>query len=190
MIAVSNAIRRKEWPDAVVIENPYNNNLFKINPAIEKRIPFVFLGRLVSDKGADQAIKVISILQSERLLNNSSVQLTIIGEGPEKKNLIKMADKLKLNDIINFTGPMRGEQLVDCLNMHKYIMVPSAWEEPYGNVVLEGMACGCMPIASDGGGLPEAVNNIGCLFKRNDIDDMIKVLKKYFERFFTHKNKC
>ena len=55
--------------------------------------------------------------------------------------------------------------------------MPSAWEEPYGNVVLEAMACGCVPIASNGGGLPEAVGEAGLLFKRNDLNDMVNVLK-------------
>lgn len=194
MIAVSDALRRKEWPDAVVIENPYNDNLFKINPTINKQIPFVFLGRLVSDKGADQAINAISILIDERLIATDTIQLTIIGDGPERKNLIKLVNTLNLTNVVEFSGALRYEELVNCLNMHQYILVPSSWEEPYGNVVLEGMACGCIPVASDGGGLPEAVGKTGYIFKRNDLTAMIKVLKNALskpqqtEAFIQQKN--
>ena len=178
VIAVSEAIRRKEWKQAVVIENPYNNTLFKIIPGIKKTTPFVFLGRLVSDKGADQAIKAISVLVNEKILDKNQVQLIIIGDGPEKENLISLREKLGLCGAIHFTGILKGRELVECLNRNRFILVPSAWEEPYGNVVLEGMACGCMPIASDGGGMPEAVGNAGFMFKRNDLNAMINVIKE------------
>ncbi|HEX8019134.1 hypothetical protein, partial [Mucilaginibacter sp.] len=53
VIAVSDAIRQKCWPDAVVIENAYNDELFVQTIANDsKPKSFVFLGRLVSDKGA------------------------------------------------------------------------------------------------------------------------------------------
>lgn len=178
MIAVSDAVRRKEWPDAVVIENPYKDDLFCINPAIAKQIPFVFLGRLVSDKGADQAIKAVSVLAKENLIKDNCAQLTIIGEGPERKKLVALVEKLNLNHVVNFAGALRDQQLADCLNMHQYLLVPSSWEEPYGNVVLEGMACGCIPVVSNGGGLPEAVGTAGFIFKRNDVKEMIDILKK------------
>ncbi|HVZ97557.1 MAG TPA: glycosyltransferase family 4 protein [Chitinophagaceae bacterium] len=181
MIAVSDAVRKREWPEAVVIENPYNNDLFLINPAINKIIPFVFLGRLVSDKGADQAIRAVAALVEEHVLSSNFTQLTIIGEGPERKKLEVLVKELKLNKVVNFVGAMRGKDLANCLNHHQYILVPSSWEEPYGNVVLEAMACGCIPVASNGGGLPEAVGKAGFLFKRNDTDEMINLLKKIFK---------
>lgn len=177
VIAVSDAVRCKEWPQAVVIENPYNDKLFKIQPGTQREVPFVFLGRLVSDKGADQAVKAISILVKEKVLANNKTQLTIIGDGPEKENLTKLVKNLQLDNAVQFAGAMQYEKLVACLNMHQYILVPSSWEEPYGNIVLEGMACGCIPIVSDGGGLPEAVGSSGFTFKRNDVNAMATLIK-------------
>lgn len=178
IIAVSDAIRKKEWAAAVVIENSYNNHLFKVHPGIIKTTPFVFLGRLVSDKGADQAIEAVASLIKQGLLGNSDeVQLTIIGEGPERHRLQILSKRLGVEKNIEFTGTLRGETLVECLNMHRFIIVPSAWEEPYGNVVLEAMACGCIPIASNGGGLPEAVGQAGFLFERNNSGCLLNILK-------------
>lgn len=181
IIAVSDAIRKKEWPKATVIENPYNDTLFKTTAGIENRKPFIFLGRLVSDKGADQAIKAISILAEKKLVDASQLQLTIAGDGLERKNLIELREKLGLYGAVHFTGVLKGQELVDCLNEHTYILVPSVWEEPYGNVVLEGMACGCVPIASNGGGMPEAVGRAGFTFKRNNINDMVNKIESVFE---------
>ena len=66
MIAVSDAIRKKEWQRAIVIENPYNDSLFKVLTGKEKTKSFIFLGRLVSDKGAKQAIEAISLLCKQK----------------------------------------------------------------------------------------------------------------------------
>ncbi|MBS1745637.1 MAG: glycosyltransferase family 4 protein [Bacteroidetes bacterium] len=177
VIAVSDAIRRKEWPKAVVIENPYNDVLFKKNNFDDNRKLFVFLGRLVSDKGADQAIKAVSMLIKKNSIDPDCLHLTIIGDGAERKKLIRLREELGLYGAIQFTGILKGEALVKCLNEHQFILVPSIWEEPYGNVVLEGMACGCIPIASNGGGMPEAVGNAGYIFQRNNLEDMVAVME-------------
>lgn len=178
VIAVSEALRRKEWEQAIVIENPYNSHLFRKKPDFGKKIPFIFLGRLVSDKGADMAIKAVEELVKKNLLDKNLLQLTITGDGPELKKLIAMRKKYGLCGTIHFTGVLKGDDLVDCLNRHRFILVPSVWEEPYGNVVLEGMACGCIPVASNGGGIPEAVGNAGIVFKRRDLGEMVKVLEE------------
>lgn len=170
VIAVSDAVRRKCWPPAIVISNPYRHELFRRLPQIEKTIPFVFLGRLVSDKGVDIAIEAIHQLATNTNVINKErgCLLTIIGEGPEKDNLRQLAERLGIAANIEFAGVLKGEPLVNCLNKHRFMLVPSTWEEPFGNVALEGMACGCLPIVSDGGGLPDAIGNAGITFKRGN----------------------
>jgi glycosyltransferase involved in cell wall biosynthesis len=181
VIAVSDAVRRITWPPATVIENPYRVNDFKIIPEILRNADFVFLGRLVSNKGADQAIRAIHSLKNtpgkdER--QKVTPSLTIIGSGPDLPMLEGMVSELSLGDCVTFKGSLRGEALSKCLNQHRFMLVPSVWEEPFGNVVLEGMACGCVPIASDGGGLPEAVGNAGLTFRRNDMESLVMCIRR------------
>ncbi|MBP0903718.1 glycosyltransferase family 4 protein [Mariniflexile gromovii] len=170
VIAVSNALRIKSFKKADVIMNPYRAEDFKVLKDVEKSMDFVFLGRLVSDKGADMAIKALHELS--RL--GYKLNLTIIGDGEEKDNLLKLTSQFQLNEFVNFTGTLKGTELVRVLNQHRYILVPSVWEEPFGLVALEGMACGCIPIVSDGGGLPEAIGEAGVIFKRGDLNDMVE----------------
>ena len=134
----------------------------------------MFLGRLVSDKGAEMCIQLIS--EFNKL--GKDYTLTIIGDGPERESLKQMVDVLDLNDCVEFTGFLEGNVMIETLNQHQFMLVPSKWEEPFGNVALEGMACGCIPIVSDGGGLPDAVGDAGIVFKRNDIKDMMIQTKK------------
>jgi glycosyltransferase involved in cell wall biosynthesis len=160
VIAISEAVRKRCWKDAIVIGNPYRYHLFKILPEINRDKDFVFMGRLVSDKGADVAIKAL------HELGDKSKKLTIIGTGPEQGKLIALVAELELTQQVEFPGSLSGEALVNCLNHHQFLLVPSTWEEPFGNVALEGMACGCLPIVSNGGGLPDAVGNAGLVVDR------------------------
>jgi len=184
IIAVSDALRRKNWEKAIVISNPYRADLFKENKQIKRDIDLVFLGRLVSDKGADLAIEALHQLAQEGAQSGEpevGYRLTIIGDGPEAPALRALAAKYGLEGKINFQGALRGKELVDCLNQHKLILVPSRWEEPFGNVALEGMACGCIPVVSDGGGLPDAIGRAGMIFKRGDAEDLVRCIREIFQ---------
>jgi glycosyltransferase involved in cell wall biosynthesis len=184
VIAVSDAIRKGCWPKALVIENTYDANLFTKDPTISRNKSFVFLGRLVSDKGAYLAIEALGQLkQQEKEIQNLSaaLTLTVVGEGPEMPFLRKKAAELDVEDRIDFKGTLRGKELVACLNQHKYLLVPSVWEEPFGIVALEGIACGCIPIVSDGGGLPDAIGNSGITFKRGDSGALTASIKNLLQ---------
>ncbi|TRW24634.1 glycosyltransferase family 4 protein [Flavobacterium zepuense] len=178
VIAVSNAIKNKCWPQAVVIENAYNDKLFvNKNKDEDSKKSFVFLGRLVSDKGANMAIDAIADLKRLKVQNallDLDINLTIIGQGADFDKLNEQVVSLGLLDNVTFAGMLTGNDLVDALNNHKYLLIPSMWEEPFGIVALEGMACGCIPVVSDGGGLPDAVGKAGVVFKRKDQADLDK----------------
>lgn len=170
VIAVSNGVRDKCWPGAIVISNPYRNELFKLMPDIPRIKDFVFLGRIVSDKGADFAINALAKIITST--NDPAFFLTIIGDGPELQPLKNMVRNLGLLSNVEFRGSLKGEALVACLNEHKYILVPSKWDEPFGNVALEGMACGCIPVVSNSGGLLSAVGNAGVSFARGNLESL------------------
>lgn len=167
--ACSNSVRIKTFPEAIVMGNAYKDNLFKIKENVIRKKQFVFLGRLVSDKGVAIAIKALSKINE---FNQNSYTLSIIGKGEEETKLKEIVQILELKDKVSFLGSMEGEALVNTLNQHEFILVPSVWEEPFGIVALEGMACGCVPIVSDGGGLPDAVGKAGMIFKSGDVDDL------------------
>jgi len=167
VIACSQVIKDDSYADAIVIGNPYDSMLFQRDESIVKDKDFVFLGRLVSDKGVDLAIAGFRAMLLQLPPEEYST-LTIIGDGEEIQVLQKQTEQLDIADKVFFVGKKKGEELVALLNQHKYLLVPSRWKEPFGIVALEGMACGCLPIVADGGGLPEAVGNAGLIFERNN----------------------
>lgn len=168
VLAVSNALKEQTYQDAEVVHNFYRDNQFKLHANDRKTNSFVFLGRLVSVKGADIAIKAIAKLVKCKS-EFANCELIIIGDGPMLYELKKLVLELGINEQVKFSGILKGEELVNELNKHQYLLVPSN-QEPFGLVALEGMACGCLPIVSNVDGLPEAVSNAGFIVNEYSVD--------------------
>ncbi len=164
VIAVSRAMRDTFFPDATVIGNPYRDEIFKNLELNRAPLSFVFLGRLVSEKGVHIALESLKQINLHRQSHQEKPVFKIVGDGPELENLQKLVVQKGLESQVTFEGRKVGAELVKILNTCRYILVPSA-NEGFGNVAIEGMACGCLPIVSDCGGLPDAVGDAGILFE-------------------------
>lgn len=177
VVAVSAAIRDTYFPDATVLSNPYRQDLFRNLNTERKALSFVFLGRLVSEKGVHLAIDSIKQLNGLISPNQGKPSFRIIGDGPELHNLKEQVTRNNLETQITFEGRQTGEALVEILNECKYLLVPTN-KEAFGNVALEGMACGCLPIVSDSGGLPDAVGEAGVLFNCGSSESLTAEIMK------------
>jgi glycogen synthase len=155
-LAISNAIAAQLPVPAVLVGNPYNDEVFR-NLQTARTKELIFVGRLVSDKGADLLLEALALLEAKPCL-------TIAGDGPERARLEKQAADLKLQPQVDFIGNQTSEQLTKILNEHQILVVPSRWREPFGIVALEGIACGCPVIGSADGGLAEAIGPCGITF--------------------------
>ena len=155
-LAISNAIAAELPSPAVLVGNPYDDKVFR-NLQIARTKELIFVGRLVSDKGADILLKALALLEVKP-------RLTIAGDGPERARLEKQASDLKLQSQVDFIGNQNSEQLTKVLNEHQILIVPSRWREPFGIVALEGIACGCVVVGSAEGGLAEAIGPCGIIF--------------------------
>lgn len=160
--------------NAEVIHNSYNESLFRKLDGVERSGDLIFLGRLVSDKGCDLIIDALKILEGEHCMRP---RLTIVGDGPESAALKQQAGIEGVLDQIHFAGSRQGEELVKLLNQHRIMIVPSVWEEPFGIVALEGLACGCHVVVANSGGLPEAVGQCGLVFERGNSNDLAVKLR-------------
>lgn len=170
-ISVSRFVAHNMPAASVVIHNAYDNALFK-QPAHPARVhDFVFCGRLVSDKGADVCVRAFArVLESV-----PDSMLTIVGDGPERQALQGLAQNLGITAQVRFTGALNGQELVTELQHHTCMVVPSLWEEPFGIVALEGIACCDTVIVARRGGLPEAVGDCGLVVEPT-VEEMTTVM--------------
>lgn len=171
-ICASNALAERLKSKSTVIPNPYREEIFYEIPEIKRDKELVFLGRLVSDKGADLLLEAMAKLKPLGL----TPKLTIIGIGPEESNLRQQANRLEIGGRVDFVGAKIEKELVQLLNAHQIIVVPSRWQEPFGIVALEGIACGCVVVGSEGGGLKEAIGLCGPTFPNWDVQALTQTL--------------
>lgn len=174
-ISISQAIADCLSTPSIIIGNPYDDDLFYEMPEIPREKDLVFLGRLVSDKGVSLLITALGQLKKNYDL---TPDLTIIGRGTEEELLYDLAKNLDVFNQVNFIGTKTGTDLVELLNVHQIMVVPSLWLEPFGIVALEGIACGCIVVGSDGGGLKEAIGDCGVTFPNGDIEALTQTLAK------------
>src|ERR1700693_1422490 len=191
-VAISQAIRdhiarlRKNGPaggapalqfPVSVIGNSYDDAVFYSVPNIARDHAIVFVGRLVSDKGVDLLLSALEILRHDGL----SPGLTIVGSGSEENTLRRLTTELGLDRQVAFAGQKSGAALAETLNQHRILAVPSRWAAPFGVVALEGIACGCVVVGSQDGGLKEAIGPCGLTFENGNVAALAAQLKRLLE---------
>ena len=164
-VAISQMVAADLPVKSVVIEDPFEPGEFTDPGDGLRDKDMVFLGRLVSDKGCDLALRALAMLKQEEL----NPSFTVIGDGPEMPRFEAINGGTWSYRSSGFSGNDSGGQRQD-RGTAPIMIVPSIWEEPFGVVALEGIAAGCAVVASQGGGLPEAVGPCGILFPNGDVE--------------------
>ena len=174
-VAISRAVADSLPVPSALIGNPYDDRLFRRLPGTPARTgDLVFLGRLVTDKGVPLLLDALAALRNEGLRPT----LTVVGGGPEAGDLYRRTNDLGLAGQVTFAGVQTGEALARTLNAHRVMVIPSLWPEPFGVVALEGIACGCVAVGSDRGGLPDAIGPCGLLFPNGDAGALADCLRR------------
>jgi teichuronic acid biosynthesis glycosyltransferase TuaC len=119
------------------------------------------VGLLIERKGHDLAIGALPQLPDATLL--------IVGTGPERAALEKLAKNLQVHDRVRFLGVLDQKTLCEIYNCADALLLASS-REGWANVLLESMACGTPVLASAVWGTPEvvAVPEAGLLLRNRD----------------------
>jgi glycosyltransferase involved in cell wall biosynthesis len=174
-VAISRFIADSFDDQPVLIPNPYDARVFRLEtPPSARTGELLFVGRLVSEKGLDILVDALKRLRTRAL----RPALTIVGSGPMLEGMQKLVADSDLQDQVTFAGPQTGAELAKTFKAHRILVVPSRYEEPFGVVALEGIACGCLVIGSSGGGLPEAIGPCGVTFPNTDAPALADILEK------------
>jgi glycogen(starch) synthase len=162
-----------------VLLNPYDDAQFRLLKGVRRDQPLMFLGRLVPAKGVDVLLQALAVLKREALTPG----LTIVGNGPEEQPLRQLVTSLGIGEQVRFVGTKRGPELVRLLNQHEMLVVPSrpAPPEALGIVALEAIACGCVVIGANQGGLPEAIGPCGVTFQNESAPDLALKIRELLE---------
>lgn len=110
----------------------------------------LFVGNLVEVKAVDVLLRACAALAETR----SDWHLHLIGEGPLRAQLARLADALGISSKVTFHGSLAHEALPGWFRAADLLVLPSR-SEGVPNVLLEASACHTPYIASDVGGIPE-----------------------------------
>jgi glycosyltransferase involved in cell wall biosynthesis len=149
---------------------------------LERRDPVrvLFIGRIDPNKGPDIAADAVAALVGEGL----PVTLTVAGGLWFYGDVDPMTDpyfrklKVKMEAAnANYLGHVDRNAVPELVREHDVVCVLSRSNEPFGLVVLEGMASGCAVIASKRGGLPEACGEAALLVDEKDLSAVTGALR-------------
>lgn len=133
----------------------------------------LFVGRLVKLKNIDTIIAAFSKCEEDAIL-------VIIGDGPEKENLIKKTIDLKKT--VLFTGRLEGDELYAWYNISDILILLST-QEAFGAVTNEALLAGNRVIVSEKAGSSCLVTEQnGAIVKPFEIDSISEVIDKQLRK--------
>jgi len=133
-IAVSNKTKKDLGLYGVkIISNGINlGDIKKVKPSKENS-DLIYVGRLIYGKNVDILIKSISLLKRKP-------KVIIIGDGPDKEDLMRLTKDMGLENNVKFLGFIEKRKVYSYLKSSKVFVFPSILEG-FGMAVIEAMAC-------------------------------------------------
>lgn len=139
----------------------------------------LFIGRLVEKKGVIYAIQAIARI----LALGKKISLTIIGDGPLRKEIDRFVAGQGIGDHVCMIGQKTQEEVINYLQNSHILVAPCITaenneQEGIPNVIKEAMATGMPVISTVHSGIPELIEDCvsGCLVPERDLEALIERL--------------
>jgi glycosyltransferase involved in cell wall biosynthesis len=192
VICVSEAVRKRlaqdcgfPWRKMVTVHNGIDPGTFHFSPESRRKtrdtwgIPqgalvFGSVGRFNVQKAYHLALAAFQELVSR--YPNRDIRLVLVGEGPLRQELMSIAQDIGLDgrfQLLNFT-----DRPWEVYSGFDFYLLPSI-NEGLPFALLEAMACGCCPIATRVGGVPEVLTNssVGWLVEPNGVSSLLAAMQ-------------
>ena len=127
----------------------------------------VHFGRMRKYKSIDVVIRAFARVRESL----PAARLFVVGDGPERGNLVRLARALGLGSSVEFPGAVSTPDLVGILN-RAHLFVNASPKEGWGLTVIEANACGLPVVASRRPGLQDSVKDgdTGYLVEYGDVE--------------------
>jgi glycosyltransferase involved in cell wall biosynthesis len=145
--------QRRPKPDLPWLANVPNALDLSVYPFRRERGAYLlFLGRMSPDKGAHRAVAIAL---------ESGLPLKIAGKNaePAEREYFDSLVRPHLGPTIEYVGEVSHGEKVELLQHARATLFPIEWEEPFGLVMIESMACGTPVVATRYGAVPEVLDN-------------------------------
>ncbi len=138
---------------------------------------FVWLGRVVPDKGVHLAVEAAK---------QANVRIVLAGTIDRYAQESTQYFHQKIEPLIDgkqvrYIGPVNLKEKINLLSRARGFLNPIQWEEPFGMVMIEAMGMGCPVISFARGAAPEIIVHGETGFLVNDLDEMIQYIPRIDE---------
>lgn len=161
--------QRRQFPDLNWIANVYHGidpSLFPCNHDPEDYL--LFIGRITEDKGAHLAIEAARA---------AGMRLVIAGASyPDETYWHEKIEPEIDGKTVQYIGELSHGDKVEHFRKAKALLFPIQWEEPFGLVMIEAMACGTPVIGFDRGSVSEIVQNGITGYVVEDVKGMVDAI--------------
>lgn len=143
-------------------------------------VKILWVGRMLDWKHPEVAVLAINNIINNSHKKQKSISLTMIGEGPEKENLLRLIKEYKLEEYIQLLDFLDNESIRKKMEESDIYLMTSDGNEGWGAVVNEAMDKGMAVIGSShAGSVPYLIQNgeNGYIYKNLDIAELSKKIE-------------
>jgi glycosyltransferase involved in cell wall biosynthesis len=145
------------------------------SPAVDAPLRIGYAGGLLPEKGLDLLLQACAALQGVW-------QLTLVGEGESRAELVALAANLGITDRVRFDSRLESHSMPTFYQNLDVFVLPSrtlpTWKEQFGRVLIEAMSCAVPVVGSNSGEIPNVLGEAGLLFAEGNGD----VLRGHLQR--------
>ncbi|MEO6490695.1 MAG: glycosyltransferase [Ferruginibacter sp.] len=155
-----------------VVYNGIDFSKYDFRPANDNEMTLMFLGRIERVKGCHHAIQVA--------LETGNTLIIAGNVSPLKEEQVYFRNEIEPfidGKKIKYVGAINDQQKNHYLGQSKALLFPIEWNEPFGIVMIEAMACGTPVIAFNKGSVNEVIDQGITGFKVNTLQEMVSAVE-------------
>ncbi|MBR8829526.1 MAG: hormogonium polysaccharide biosynthesis glycosyltransferase HpsO [Gomphosphaeria aponina SAG 52.96 = DSM 107014] len=146
-----------------------------------------FVGRFVEEKG------ILTLIKSLAGLKHFPWKLLLLGRGDLQDKIREIAGEVGMKERLIFVESVPHHQVAGYINLMKTLVLPSettykfktltavGWQEQFGHVLIEAMACKVPVIGSNSGEIPYVIGEAGLVFPEGDVVGLTDCLRQVME---------
>jgi L-malate glycosyltransferase len=163
-----------------IVPNPADISSFHIkNKSMTGGFNFISIALLREEKRLDLLLEAYAKIKNVF----EDAHITIVGDGPEKNNLLTLVKNLNIEQYVKFTGFLSKEEIASLLQKSSALVLNSD-VETFGVALVEAMASGVPAIATQCGGPDDIVTHeTGYLINKGSVEELYQSMHKMIKNY-------